>query len=258
VEVAVTNVSDVGLVTYSVQFKNPVGDAPSLLLYEHLSSGEIEEINVLETVKGEAPVRGTFTVSYEGYFTNDLAFDSSAAQVKTSLESLPTIGSVAVTRDDVNNGFKWTISFVTDAGNLRLLEAVDRRYEIQRIRSLGGTPTPLDGKIILSFRGDTVVVPFNVSAVDMAASLASLGSIGKVEVSRTTYPNGQYAWLVTFRDLIGDIEPIGVQAIELSGSDADIQVTEIVNGNSDTLTGDSPKLSTLEKVPILNVFSKKS
>ena len=70
-----------------------------------------------------------------------------------------------------------------------------------------------------------------------------------MEVSRTSYSNGRFSWLVTYRSLIGDPENLGVGVSLLLGSDASAKVEEIVAGNADTLTGSDPRLAAMEKEP---------
>ncbi|KAL7430197.1 hypothetical protein ACHAXM_002057 [Skeletonema potamos] len=52
-------------------------------------------------VNGIRPIMGYFTISHNGMKTDLLALEASAIDVKTALESLPTIGSVYVTKDMV-------------------------------------------------------------------------------------------------------------------------------------------------------------
>jgi hypothetical protein len=205
VDVTVTMVTSGSKNIFTVTFISPVGDVGSLTAEYNTGSGFVFA-TVVEQVKGVSPVTGSFTVFYEGYFTDDIQHDASAADVKAALEALPTINAVKVLREDTNNGFKWTVSFSQNVGNLRMMEATDYRYEIQRLWTTGGTPTPLSGQIIVFYGGDSVLVDYDASAAEMQAALESMPSIGHVEVSRDTNTNGQNSWMITFRDLIGNIE----------------------------------------------------
>jgi hypothetical protein len=123
-EVTVTSIDDTSNsdTTFKIVFTNPVGDIPTLVVTTPTST------EVVESVKGVTPVTGSFTVFFEGQYTDDIAMDASAADMKSALESLSTIGNLRVSRDDTNNGFKWTVSFVQNVGNLRMMEASPYRY----------------------------------------------------------------------------------------------------------------------------------
>jgi hypothetical protein len=95
----------------------------------------------------------------------------------------------------------------------------------------------LSGELVLSFGNDSVVVPYDSTASELDAALESMPSVGDVEVSRTSYSNGRFSWLITYRSLIGDAENLGVGDSLLLGSDATAKVEQIVAGNADTLTG---------------------
>jgi len=203
----------------------------------------------VKTVMGVLPSTGTFTVFFENEYTSDIAVDASAADVKSALENLATVNKVAVTRDDTSNGYKWTVSFVQNMGNLRMMEASPYRYEIQQIWTSGGSPTPLSGEISISFGGDNVHVPYDATSSELKIALESMPSVGNVEVhSRTILPNGQFSWMITFRGLIGDVVNLQVDDHFLLGSDAAVHIKEIVAGNDATLVGERPTLSVLEKV----------
>merc|ERR1711968_123476 len=57
---------------------------------------------------------GSFTLSYGGATTIDLAFDATSSVVEAALESLSTIGDVIVTRNtpDTQRGYIWAVTFV--------------------------------------------------------------------------------------------------------------------------------------------------
>merc|ERR1711968_141830 len=56
---------------------------------------------------------GSFTLSYGGATTIDLAFDATSSVVEAALESLSTIGDVIVTRNtpDTQRGYIWAVTF---------------------------------------------------------------------------------------------------------------------------------------------------
>jgi hypothetical protein len=124
-DVSVTSEADSTHTTFRVVFTNPVGDIPTIDVTSPSTA------IVSESVKGVTPVTGSFTVFYEGEYTDDIPMDASASTVKSRLEALSTIGTLDVSRDFTVNGFKWTVSFIQNVGNLRMMEASPYRYEIQ-------------------------------------------------------------------------------------------------------------------------------
>jgi hypothetical protein len=91
-----------------VEFFDPVGDVPLLnvsgagssLLAKNASAGASDSTNVamVEMQKGYTPITGTFLLSYDGYYTDNLDFQASENGVKRQLEKLPTIDEVDVHR----------------------------------------------------------------------------------------------------------------------------------------------------------------
>ena len=82
--------------------------------------------------------------------------DASAADMKSALEALSTIGNLRVLRDDTNNGFKWTVSFMQNVGNLRMMEASP--LDMRSRRSPPLVAPLLSGEIQISYADDTVLV----------------------------------------------------------------------------------------------------
>jgi uncharacterized protein YpmB len=230
---------------YTVTFTSPVGDAALLVV---TSPDSTTAITVVETIKGVAPSTGTFTLYYEGQYTVDIAYDASALEVKTAVESLSNLGSVEVVRADTGNGFSWSVGFAQNGGDLRLMQASPYRYEVQQIITTGGSPTPLSGQFGVSFGGDSVIVNYDASASSFQSSLESMASVGDVEVSFAASSNGQATWLVTFRSLVGDVDTLSVDNSLLYGSNANVVATESIAGNSATLNGSNPRLTVEEKV----------
>ena len=128
-----------------------------------------------------------------------------------------------VLRDDTNNGFKWTVMFTQNSGNLRMMVASPYRYEVQQIQTTGGSPTPLSGALTVSFGGDSVTVASDVSEIGLASALQSMPSVGNVQVARTSQPSGQFTWLVTFRALVGNVNMLAVDYTMLYGTNAKVR-----------------------------------
>ena len=80
------------------------------------------------------------------------------------------------------------------------------RYEVQHVRSSGGSPTPLGGSYTLAFGGvATAPIPYDASAAMVKASLENLPTLEYVNVHRDVYDYGQYEWRVTFRSEVGNV-----------------------------------------------------
>ena len=129
--------------TWSVTFLSPVGPVPYLLVADNTQGSGHQWGSgstctgvycVTRAVAGQAPSTGTFTVMYENAYTRDIPYNAGAAEVKAAIEALSNVGTVQVTRDDTNNGYKWTVAFTQNSGNLRMMVASPYRYEVQQIQ----------------------------------------------------------------------------------------------------------------------------
>jgi hypothetical protein len=176
---------------FRVTFLEPVGALPLL---------ESNDAEVTQIIQGQSTLDGSFVLSYEGQFTDDIPFDASASHVESLLEALDTITEVDVKRVDKYTGYQWVVSFTGNAGNLPLLVAHDYVFEVQSIETTGGRPTPLGGSFTLSYLSETTSsLPHDCSAEMLKSSLEALPSINRVDVSQQTSAHGQSRWLVTFR-----------------------------------------------------------
>lgn len=62
--------------------------------------------------RGGVPTEGTFTLTFDGETTSELAYNSTAAQIESALEALPSIGEDNV---DVTGEFpSWQVEFIGD------------------------------------------------------------------------------------------------------------------------------------------------
>lgn len=120
--------------TWSVTFDGNAGDLPLMQVSvdngatfsakKTTAGGDSVEV----AVNGDGTSQGlggVFALEFDGQRTGYMPFDVSAAVLKTQLEVLSTIGNVAVTRSNVDpsNGYAWTISFLTNLGDLRPLQS---------------------------------------------------------------------------------------------------------------------------------------
>ena len=72
---------------FRVTFLEPVGPLPLL---------NSNKAVITQRVQGESTLQGSVVLSYEGEYTDDIAFDESAKDIKDKLEMLDTIEEVNV------------------------------------------------------------------------------------------------------------------------------------------------------------------
>ncbi|KAL7532002.1 hypothetical protein ACHAXR_005653, partial [Thalassiosira sp. AJA248-18] len=91
-----------------VSFTGNAGNLPLVVAHDN-----VFEIQSIEISGGQpTPLGGAFTLSYLSEETGPLPFDSSAEMVKSSLESLPSIDRVDVSRDVFDHGqCRWLVTF---------------------------------------------------------------------------------------------------------------------------------------------------
>lgn len=109
---------------YAVTLSSYNGNAP---LMEASASdgwaGTNPIIDIEEVTPGLQPISGTFRLRFDRENTPPLAHDASAEEIEAALESIIDIGDVTVSK--VLNGFghNWIITFVTEMGDVKLMEA---------------------------------------------------------------------------------------------------------------------------------------
>lgn len=71
-----------------------------------------------------APISGNFALTFRGARSLYIPYNADARTVQNALQNLDTIGAVSVVRSslDENNGATWTVTFLTELGNLDFLE----------------------------------------------------------------------------------------------------------------------------------------
>ncbi len=236
---------------------DPVGNIDAFVA-DPSGLGPSSSVSVVEVVKGRTSSDGTFTLSMDGEYTVDISAGASSGEVKGALESLSTITSMEVTREDTGAGFRWWVTFTGDRGDLPLFEAYPYRWETQKVELMGGSPTPLGGTFTLSmFAGEgagdsdtttTPPLPYDATAITVKAALESLPGLGRVDVSQLTGINGRSTILVTFRDAVGDIPLLVADDSGITGSNAEIIISEVIAGSDASLTGDNPQLTVVEMI----------
>ena len=121
--------------SWDVTFVSPVGDVGNLVVLDAdgTTYSNADGYNVVELVKGESGLGGTFSVAYEGHYSRDIAFDASAATVKTRLQEIASVDEVNVAKEVLGNSIKYTVTFTKQLGNLREMQASPYVYELSLI-----------------------------------------------------------------------------------------------------------------------------
>ncbi|GLE03445.1 hypothetical protein PINS_up012347 [Pythium insidiosum] len=214
--------------------------------------------NAAPSVAGNA-VRGAFSLRLGGYATAPIAFDASDTTVKRTLEALPNVGTVTVTRTgpSLRDEYVWSVTFVANpgqfpvgAGDMDALQVADATALLGTnsavaIATLQDGSTSVDGTFQLAFSADGVAPPLatrplspHESADGVKLALQALATVGRVSVSRDELPDG-YAWRVTFDACgavcnTGDLPPLVPDASQLLGgfvaNAPTVQVTEVLKG----------------------------
>lgn len=241
---------------FVVTFVEPVGPLP--LLWS-------DNAVIAQITQGHSTLEGTMVLSYDGEYTDDIAFDASAVTIKHRLEALSTIDEVDVHKIDKRTGYEWEVTFTRSVGNLPTIIAYPQVFEVQKIETVGGSPTPLGGFFQLLYRPDTTVpemtspLPFDATEEDVKAALETLPSISLVDVDRVSKANGQFEWFVTFRSFApphqhsAAASPHKLQLVSdgISGTLDAATVSVVVEVNPQSLvssTGAHPTVAVEEKV----------
>ena len=66
----------------------------------------------------EDDLGGAFRIAFEGHATEEVSIKATAYDMKCALESLPTMGSVVVSRKYFSNGLAWAVTFLINHGNV--------------------------------------------------------------------------------------------------------------------------------------------
>jgi hypothetical protein len=65
----------------------------------------------------EDDLAGAFRIAFERHATGEVSIKASAYDMIRALESLPTMGSVVVSREYFSNGLAWAVTFLINHGN---------------------------------------------------------------------------------------------------------------------------------------------
>ncbi|MCH9725553.1 MAG: hypothetical protein K0U86_11730 [Planctomycetes bacterium] len=142
------------------------------------------EVQVI-TLSGTAATGGTFTLTFDGQTTGNIAYNASAATVDAALEALSNIGAGDVT---VTGTGPWTVEFTGAlAGTnvaLMTIETTNLTGGVNEIQTISSPSSPTGGTFTLSFGGEaTAPIAYNASAATIEAALELLTTIPTDSVS---------------------------------------------------------------------------
>ena len=84
---------------------------PTALLYSSYN------VQTIQLSAEEEDIGGFFRIAFRGHCTEEISAKSTANDMKNALETLPTIGSVIVSREFNSDGLIWAITFLTNHGH---------------------------------------------------------------------------------------------------------------------------------------------
>lgn len=93
---------------------NPLG----LMVVDASEQGSVADVQAVRvSVEDGKFMAGSFFLEYNGQVTGSIPFDASAVEVETALETLCTVGDVAVSRSlgPANGGYTWLVTMVAAA-----------------------------------------------------------------------------------------------------------------------------------------------
>ena len=111
---------------WTIEFVGFVGPRPLLDARESdLWAGTAPTLRAQRVRPGQAPLRGTFRLGFEGHTTAPLSCEATAAEVEAALEGLTTISNVDVVRTVNNNGYNYEVKFWHPRGDVPPIYPLD-------------------------------------------------------------------------------------------------------------------------------------
>ncbi len=245
VEVQVT--VDATLREWYVTFSSEMGNVPTLEVSEYSAIGPVPIADAFVTpVQDGNIISGTFLLSFGGYSTLDIPHDATSAGMQASLQSLPSIESIEVSREgpDMQGGFDWYVTFTSSNQNGDLNTMGWNSSGLGGVGSTLNVDTVVHGNSIsgsfeVSYDGGSATeIAFDASEEDVRIALESLGT-GALSVYLPSPPDqrGGRKWEISFIETIGDVpefvvDGVGADALDplLKGEGATVTVAEQVKG----------------------------
>lgn len=223
-------------------------------------SGGVDEVQRI-TIAG-SPSQGSFTLTFGGQTTVDIAYNASAATVQTALEALSSIGSGNVSCSGGSlPGTPVDVTFIEDLGatNVAAMTVNDNGLKTSvttttqgdpgtnEIQRLSASPVPVAGTFTLTYDGQTTSsLAYNASAADIQTALIALSNIGPSDVTCTGGPIDSANVLVNFA---GTLAATNVAAITSTSSLTGASPTELTVA---TTTEGAPASNEVQRVTLGN------
>jgi len=105
---------------YKIEW-DTMNTVPGVSLSDATSDYALYVPNEIQSITTSADVKidqanEYFRLMFDDHITSDLVYNVSPNEMKVSLEALPTIGSVSVSRAELLNGYEWRVTFLTNSG----------------------------------------------------------------------------------------------------------------------------------------------
>lgn len=207
-----------------------VGNAGDLVGVHATVDGTAAVASVNESVSlAITAIAGTFTLTYEGDTTAAIAYNATAAAVKSALVALPDIGAsdVVVTGGpgSVDGSTPYIIEFTDDLAELNVgaitVDATGLRSTVEVSEVNTVTVDATAGTFTVTYAGQTTsALAFNVSAADFTTALVALSNVGAGDVVVTGGPGnsgGTTPYVLTWDDALGAQAEITCTDVDLSG-----------------------------------------
>lgn len=188
-----------------------------------LATANVANHGELQTLTMDAAaIDGTFTLSFGGETTTDLAYDASTATIDSALEALTTIGTGGVTvgGDTLASGSPTTFTFLATAGDVAMLTAdfsvLGATAEVQTL-TIDSSATA--GTFTLTYEEEeTSAIAYDASTATVQAALEALTGVtaGDITVGGTTLDAGG-PMTFTFLGGLGDVDMLSNDVTLLTG-----------------------------------------
>jgi hypothetical protein len=268
-----------GSYSWLVTFPASMGNVPQMTYY--MSDVPI----TIATVKEGNVLGGSYRLEFGGETTGDIAHNALPAEVKSQLESLSTVGTVEVTREDsvaYQEAYKWYITFTSNVNNGNINQIVTHHAGLTGSNTLQ-TPThsatpdtihdgnTISGTFSLTYDDsgtplDIDNIPFDATPAAFSAALTAADATrfpaGTVNVDRTSgadYENG-FTWTISFladhpNTHAGDVPLFSMKAAPtvthtthpVTNEDTKSEVTV-----TETRTGTKKEVKTITVTPLTN------
>ena len=188
-----------GQCTWQITFESKAGNTPSLQVARggtsvfsteaELNSGN-RVVVTDDTARGTSvPVSGDFRLIFDGELTGYMPHDASSDLIKSSLDALPNIGDVAVTRigPDVNGCYSWDVTFISDLGPLPrlLVDDLDLTGTVASMavsKTIVGALPPFNGpdygSALVSDTDVSVLIPKLKQGIPYYVRISAMNAVG--------------------------------------------------------------------------------